>query len=105
MELARVFKKYQNSIKTTQKFLCCISFLPRNVHIKPFSIHSVSEPRKATLAGGHARREARLQLHLAPAAAFLAARSGGGGTRPWPWCAARGSLAAAARCAPALVHV
>ena len=74
MELARVFKKYQNRIKTTQNFLCCISFLPRNVHTKPFSIHSVSEPRKATLAGGRARREARLQLHLA--AAFLAALSG-----------------------------
>ena len=54
----------------------CISFLPRNIHIKPFSTHSVIEPRKATLAGGHARREARLQLHLAAAAAFLAARSG-----------------------------
>ena len=56
------------------------------------------------LAGGRARREARLQLHLA--AAFLAARSvRRGGARPWPWCAAQGSLAAAARCAPALVHV
>ena len=76
MELARVFIKYPNRIKTTQNFLCCISFLPRNVHTKTFSIHSVSEPRKATLAGGRARREARLQLHLAAAAAFLAARSG-----------------------------
>ena len=82
MELARVFKKYPNRIKTTQNFLCCISFLPRNVHTKPFSIHSVSEPRKATLAGGRARREARLQLHLAAAAAFLAARSGTAAAAP-----------------------